>query len=98
MIENVKLLLGDSAANYSDAQVALAVELAASEAEGYCRRELDAELEAVVSQMAVVKLNRMGTEGAAALSFSGVSESYVDGYPANIMAVLNRKRKLKVLG
>lgn len=97
MIEKVKVLLGDSAANYTDAQVTLAVELASSEAEAYCRRELDAELELAVVQMAVVKLNRIGTEGAAALSFSGVSESYTDGYPANIMAVLNRKRKLKVL-
>lgn len=98
MINNVKLLLGDSAANYTDEQVTLAVELAASEAMSYCRRELDEELQAVVAQMAVVKLNRFGTEGAAGVSFSGVSESYIDGYPAHIMAVLNRKRKLKVLG
>lgn len=97
MIDNVKVLLGDSAGNYTDAQVALAVEMAATEVESYCNRELDAELEFIAAQMAVVKLNRLGTEGAAALSFSGVTESYVDGYPANIMAVLNRKRKMKVL-
>lgn len=98
MIENVKTLLGDSAGNYTDAQVALAVDMAKAEAEAYCRRELDGELEMAVVQMAVVKLNRIGTEGVASLSFSGVTENRVDGYPANVQAILNRKRKLKVLG
>lgn len=98
MIDKVKTLLGDSAGSYTDAQVALAVELAEAEAKAYCRRELDGELELAVVQMAVVKLNRIGTEGVASLSFSGVSEGRVDGYPANVQAILNRKRKLKVLG
>ena len=98
MIENVKTLLGDSAANYTDAQVALAVALAVSEIVTYCKRDMDGDLEHVAEQMAVIKLNRLGTEGASALSFRGVSEGYVDGYPASIMAVLNSKRKLKVLG
>jgi hypothetical protein len=39
----------------------------------------------------------MNTEGLAAQSYSGVSETYIDGYPAEILAVLNRKRKIKVV-
>ena len=96
MIEQVKTLLGATAITDDQVQVALA--LATSEVETYCRRELDDELQAAVVQIALIKLNRLGTEGAAALSYSGVSESYIDGYPANIQALLNRKRKLKVLG
>jgi hypothetical protein len=39
----------------------------------------------------------MNTEGLASQAYSGVSENYIDGYPAEILAVLNRKRKIKVL-
>jgi hypothetical protein len=31
------------------------------------------------------------------MSASGVAETYIDGYPAEIKAILNRKRKIKVL-
>ena len=98
MIDEIKLLLGEAAANYSDAQIALAYKLALNEVEEYCKRDADAALELVAEQIAIIKLNRMGTEGLASQSFSGVNESYVDGYPAEIQAVLNRKRKIKVVG
>lgn len=97
MIEEIKILLGDAASNYSDAQIALAMKLALAEVEAYCGREVDAVLELVAEKIAVIKLNRMTTEGLASQSYSGVSESYLDGYPAEILAVLNRKRKLKAL-
>lgn len=97
MIEEIKLLLGDAAANYSDAKISLAYKMALAEVEDYCRRDADATLELVAEQIAVIKLNRSGTEGLANQSFSGVSESYIDGYPAEIQAILNRKRKMKTL-
>lgn len=97
MIEEIKLLLGDSAANYSDAQISLAYKLASAEVEEYCKRELDTVLELAAEQIAVIKLNRFGSEGLSSQSYSGVSESYIDGYPAEIQAVLNRKRKVKFL-
>ena len=97
MIEEIKLLLGDAASNYSDAQIGLALKLALAEVEAYCNRLVDYELEIIAQKIAVIKLNRMNTEGLASQSYSGVSESYIDGYPAEILAVLNRKRKIKVL-
>jgi hypothetical protein len=48
-------------------------------------------------RIAVIKLNRMNSEGLSSQSYSGTSESYIDGYPADILAVLNRKRKIKVV-
>lgn len=95
MIEEIKLLLGEAAANYTDAQIGLAYKLALAEVEEYCKRDADPALELVAEQITVIKLNRIGTEGLTAQSFSGVNESYLDGYPAEIMAVLNRKRKVK---
>ena len=97
MIEEIKLLLGDAASNYTDAQIGLCAKMALAEVEAYCNRTADFELELIAEKIAVIKLNRMNTEGLASQSFSGVSETYIDGYPADILAVLNRKRKIKVV-
>lgn len=97
MIDEIKLLLGDAAANYTDAQIALALKLALAEVEAYCGREADSVLELAAQEIAVIKLNRVGSEGLASQAYSGVSESYIDGYPAHLKATLNRKRKLKVV-
>lgn len=97
MLEEIKLLLGEAAANYSDALINLCAKQALAEVEAYCRRTADLELEMIALRIAVIKLNRMNTEGLASQSFSGVTESYIDGYPADILAALNRKRKIKVV-
>lgn len=97
MIEEIKLLLGDAADSFTDAQIGLCLKLALAEVEAYCNRTVDYELEIVAEKIAIIKLNRINTEGLASQSYSGVSESYVDGYPADIKAVLNRKRKIKVV-
>lgn len=97
MLDEIKILLGDAAANYTDAQIGLCLKMALAEVQGYCNRELDYELELIAQKIAIIKLNRLNTEGVSSQSYSGVSESYIDGYPAEIKAVLNRKRKIKVV-
>ena len=97
MIEDIKAMLGDAANNYTEAQIKLFLKMAVSEVETYCNRTIDADLEMIAERIAVIKLLRMNSEGLAAQSYSGVNESYIDGYPADIQAVLNRKRKVKVL-
>lgn len=97
MIKEVKILLGDAAANYSDELIELYLKQAISEVESYCNRTIDYELEMIAKRLVVIRLNRLNTEGLASQSFSGVSESYVDGYPQDILKVLNRKRKIKVV-
>lgn len=97
MIEEIKIMLGDCADQYSDALIALCLKHALTEVEAYCNREVDAELEMIAQRIAIIKLYRTNTEGLASQSLSGVSETYVNGYPADILAVLNRKRKIKVI-
>lgn len=97
MVEEIKIMLGDAASNYTDAQIGLCAKQALAEIESYCNRTLDYELEMIAERIAIIKLNRLNTEGLSSQSYSGVSESYIDGYPADIMAVLNRKRKIKVV-
>lgn len=97
MIDEIKIMLGDAAKNYSDAQIGLALKLALAEVEAYTRRDADAVLTLCAERIAVIKLNRMGTEGLASQSFSGVNESYIDGYPADIQMILQGKRRIKVV-
>lgn len=97
MIEDIKLMLGERAANYTDALINLYYRQALAEVESYCRRKADEELEWAAASIAIIKLNKMGAEGLASQSYSGVSESYTDGYPAEIQAILDRKRKIKVV-
>lgn len=97
MIEEIKLLLGDAASNYTDAQIGLSFKMALAEVEGYCKRAVDAELEVAVLEITKIKLNRLNTEGLASQSYSGVSENYIDGYPEHIQQLLDRKRKIKML-
>ena len=97
MLEEVKLMMGDAAQNFSDAQIGLALKMSLAEVQGYCNRELDYELEMCVMRIAIIKLNRMNTEGLTSQSMAGVSESYVNGYPDDIQKILDRKRKIKVI-
>lgn len=97
MLEEIKLLLGDAAENFTDAQINLCYKLSLSEVEEYCNREADTALELAAERIAIIKLNRLNTEGLASQGFSGVSENYIDGYPSDIVALLNRKRKIKVV-
>ena len=97
MLEELKVMLSDAASNFTTAQLGLALKQALIGVGVYCDRKVGPELGLAAQRIAVIKLNRTNTEGLAAQSFSGVSESYIDGYPADILAVLNRKRKIKVV-
>lgn len=96
-MEDIKILLGDAADNFTDAQIILCLKHAEAEVKSYCNRDLDAELTICAQKITIIKLNRLNTEGLTNQSYSGVSENYIDGYPADILAVLNRKRKIKVV-
>lgn len=99
MIEEIKVMLGAAAPNFTDAQIGLALKQAMAEVQAYCNRELDYELNVVAERIAVIKLNRTNSEGLSGQSYSGASENYIDGYPSDIMAILERKRRriLKVV-
>ena len=96
MLEKIKLCLTNN--TYTDDLINLFIEDTTKEVKIYCNREdIDVELESIIRRIVIIKLNRMNSEGLSSQSFSGVSESFIDGYPQDIIAVLNRKRKLKTL-
>lgn len=96
MLEKIKICLTNN--TYTDALINLFIEDTTKEVKIYCNREdIDTELESVIRRIVIIKLNRMNSEGLSSQAYSGVSESFIDGYPQDIIAVLNRKRKLKTL-
>lgn len=96
MLEKIKICLTNN--TYTDDLINLFIEDTTKEVKIYCNREdIDTELESVIRRIVIIKLNRMNSEGLSSQSYSGVSESFIDGYPQDIIAVLNRKRKLKTL-
>lgn len=97
MLEEIKLMLGGAASNYSDELIELCLNQALTEVEAYCNRKIDLELETCAKRIAIIKLNRIGSEGLASQGFSGVSETYIDGYPQDILSILNRKRRARFM-
>lgn len=97
MLKEIKIMLGEAASNHSDELIALYYTQSLAEVEAYCNRTADAVLEGIADRIAVIKLNRLNSEGLGSQSYSGVNESYIDGYPADIQALLNSKRKIKTL-
>ena len=96
MLEKIKICLTNN--TYTDDLINLFIDDTTKEVKIYCNREdIDVELESIIRKIVIIKLNRMNSEGLSSQSYSGVSESFIDGYPQDIIAILNRKRKLKTL-
>lgn len=96
MLDKIKVCLSNN--TYTDDLINLFIEDTITEVKVYCNREdIDTELESAIRRIVIIKLNRINSEGLSSQSFSGVSESFIDGYPQDIVSILNRKRKLKTL-
>ena len=65
------------------------------------RRGADTDLlynyKSTILSMVVENYNRLGSEGVASQSFSGTSESLLDGYTANLSAAIKSCRKMRFL-
>ena len=72
------------------------VDMVESDLVAYCRRELNDVMRNIAVRVAIIQLHRINTEGLQSTSFSGVSESYIDGLPADIKNQINNLRMVKV--
>ena len=94
-IQKLQVLIGRTD---KDALLTVLLEQAQEEFKQLCNREdIPANAENIVNDMVVEKYNRFGTEGLAAQSFSGTSETFSDNYPARLLAALARFRKARFL-
>jgi len=96
-LETLKLLL-DIVGFEQDAKLTAIINLCATAAAEHCNRDnMPLEADGLLVQMAIVKFNKLGKEGAAAQSFNGVSESFIDGYPKEIYDSLAKYKKVKLI-
>lgn len=95
----VKLLLGIAAADITkDTLIDMLLEDAIAEVTDYCNLKIyDSKFDSTVVKMVSQNYNKVSTQGISSQSFSGVSESFVDGYSADVMTMLNKSRRVRFL-
>ena len=91
MLDDLKILLGLSLNDESqDELLELLIKQATNEAKMITgAKETTPSLKVVIVKMALYNYNRMGTEGLKSESYSGASYSYMEGYPDDIMRLLD---------
>lgn len=89
IIENVKILLGLTG-NDKDELLEILLSQAEEDALMITKRERLFGMDGVLERMVVYLYNRLGTEGLDSENYSGASYKYTDGYPADIMDMLER--------
>lgn len=71
------------------------IENAKAEATAFCSlSEYSDELDNIIIQMVIEKYNRKGNEGISSSSFSGINESFINGYSSNIISALLSHRRM----
>lgn len=99
MLEKLKLLLGIAESDDSkDELLELLISNAKTFAISFCGYdEYTNKLDTVVLKMVLEDYNRLGSEGIASRSFSGISENYSDDYSVGIYTLLKRFKKVILL-
>ena len=91
MLDKIKLILGISETD-EDSLLELYIDMVNDELEELLRHS-DVK-DTLKIKMVVFKYNRRGTEALSAYNYSGVAETFVEGYPEDIQASLRElKRK-----
>ncbi len=100
LLNKIKLLTGNTDGAKDDL-LELLIEMCSDEILSYCNLDVVPDrLNSILLKMVVQTYNRVNSEGIASQSFSGVSESFLDGYSADVVAALNSnkaKRKVRFL-
>ena len=98
MLEKVKLLLGLMNDDSQDELLTTLIAMCKEEAYIYCNLpEYNKKLDGAVVDMVVERYNRIGSEGAAQQSSSGVSMTYDSFYSDKVRWKLNKNRKVKMI-
>lgn len=97
MNEHIKVLLGITDTS-KDELISYLIDDAIAEVVSYCNlKSYDVRLNSIVIKMVLQNYNKVKIQGITSHSYSGVSESYTDGYTADVMAQLNKHRRVRFL-
>ena len=98
ILDKVKLILFPTENYTKDEILTMLIEDAKVEAIDYCNLlEYNIKLDSTIVKMVIQNYNKSITQGIASESFSGVSESYINGYTSDVISLLNKNRKVKFL-
>lgn len=89
LVEQVKILTK----NNDITLISLILDKVKAEISVYLGQDYTDKFDNIAVDMAVIKINRLGSEGLSSQGYSGVSESYTDEYPHYILKQLNRFKK-----
>ena len=96
MLEKLKLILGVTVTE-KDALIQYCIDKSVDEvvdftnqSETYCLEHL----ENTILELAIIRYNRMGTEGLQAEAYSGISNSFIDDVPKSEQRRLRSHRRL----
>jgi hypothetical protein len=97
MLERIKLLLNITGES-KDALLGELIDRAMEFVLNYTNNENCIEyLKGTIISMVIYDYNRIGTEGLASESYSGLNFGYLEGYPSDILGQLKKYRKVKVI-
>ena len=98
ILDKVKLILFPTEDYTKDELLTMLIDDAKIEAVDYCNLSIyDVKLDSTLVKMVIQTYNKSITQGIASESFSGVSESYINGYTSDVISLLNKNRKVKFL-
>ena len=99
ILEKIKLILNIATLDVSkDELLTMLIDDAKTEVVDYCNLSIyDVKLDSTLVKMVIQTYNKSITQGIASESFSGVSESYINGYTADVISLLNKNRKVKFI-
>lgn len=97
MIEKIKIALQMSITDISkDGLLNLMIEDVQEFILNYCNiKELPGRAESLIRRIVVIRYNILGSEGLSSESYSGISQSFIDGLPKDIKQELGAIRKVK---
>lgn len=93
---NIKILLGITDTS-KDELLALLYEQCEAQFLDYTHQESTEGREHIITRMVVESYNQLGSEGISAHSFSGVTETPIDGYSSILRGMLKNSRKLRLI-
>jgi uncharacterized protein with ACT and thioredoxin-like domain len=97
MLEKIKTLISLTTEDKDEILQTL-ISICKDEATDFCNLdEYNSKLDSAVIYMVIERYNRIGSEGVAATSVSGISESFESGYSNFVMNKLKKNRKLRCL-
>jgi len=95
LLDRVNLLLG---INDKDVLMQIFIEDAQTEVIDYCNLlTYNVKFDGTVAKMVIQNYNKSKIQGIISESFSGVSQSYIDGYTNDVKQFLNKNRKARFI-